>query len=129
MVALSASRLVCCAMVEMTLRTSPICMLDSPSCLTVSLAVLMTSRPRSAIDAASLVLREISVIAAPICSAPAATACTLVDTRSAALATAPAWALVSSDALEICIVLAESCSAAAATVCAEPSTFSMTSAI
>src|SRR3712207_31818 len=64
---------------------------------------------------------------APICSAPAATVCTFRDTSSAAPATTPDWAEVSSADAEICAELALSSSDEAATASADDATAVRTS--
>jgi hypothetical protein len=92
MVALSASRLVCSAMLEMTLTTSPISREESPSLITVELVVSAAATARPTTCAASLALCEISRMEAPISSAPAATVCTFRETSSAAPATTLACA-------------------------------------
>ena len=83
------------------------------------------STARLAIFAASFALLAISRIEAPICSAPAATVWTFWFTWSAAAATTPACALVSSVPAATSAFAVASSSAAAATVAA----VSMTPAI
>ena len=96
MVALSASRFVCSAIEVMTLTTSPISRLESPSLATVPLACCASSAADCATRTASVEDCEISRMLAVISSVAAATVCTLRDTCSAAAAAEPAWAEVSS---------------------------------
>ena len=79
-----------------TLTTLPISAEDSPSLATVAVVVSAAVTARAATSLASAAFDAISRIEAPICSAPAATVCTLRDTSSAAEATTPDWAEVSS---------------------------------
>ena len=74
---------------------------------------------RAATSLASAAFEAISRIEAPICSAPAATVCTLRETSSAAPDTTPDCAEVSSAEAEICAEDADSSSALAATASAE----------
>jgi hypothetical protein len=75
--------------------TLPISALESPSFATVAVVVSAAVTARAAASLASAALVAISRIEAPICSAPAATVCTLRLTSSAAPATTPDCALVS----------------------------------
>ena len=77
MVAFRASRLVCSAMQVMTLTTLPISADDSPSLATVAVVVSAATTALAATSLASAALLAISRMEAPICSAPAATVCTL----------------------------------------------------
>ena len=113
-VALSASRFVCSAMLVITLTTLPISAEDSPSLATVAVVVSAAVTARAATSLASAAFVAISRIEAPICSAPAATVCTLRLTSSAALDTTPDWAAVSSAEAEICADEADSSSEEAA---------------
>ena len=81
-VAFSASRLVCCAIEVMTLMTLPISALLSPSLAMVSLVVSADLTAVVATRAASAVFLAISLMLAPISSAPVATVCTLLATCS-----------------------------------------------
>ena len=83
-VAFSASRFVCSAMLVITLTTLPISAEDSPSLATVAVVVSAAVTARAATSLASAAFEAISRIEAPICSAPAATVCTLRETSSAA---------------------------------------------
>ena len=76
-VAFSASRFVCSAMLVITLTTLPISAEDSPSFATVAVVVSAAVTARAATSLASAAFDAISRIEAPICSAPAATVCTL----------------------------------------------------
>ena len=92
-VAFSASRFVCSAMLVITFTTLPISAADAPSLRTVSSVAAATSTALPATRAASFAFCAISRIDAPISSAPVATVCTLRDTCSAAADTTLAWAL------------------------------------
>ena len=96
MVALSASRLVCCAIEVMTLMTWPISVLLCPSLEMVSLVISAVRTAEDATRVASAVFLAISLMLAPISSAPVATVCTLLLTCSAAAETTLAWVAVSS---------------------------------
>ena len=109
-VAFSASRFVCSAMLVITLTTLPISAEDSPSLATVAVVVSAAVTARAATSLASAAFEAISRIDAPICSAPAATVCTLRDTSSAAPDTTPDCAEVSSADAEICADDADSSS-------------------
>jgi hypothetical protein len=95
MVAFSASRLVCSAIWVITRTTLPISADESPSLATVAFVVAASVTACAATPAASLADREISRIAEPISSVPAATVCTLRDTSSDAEASRPVWVEVS----------------------------------
>ena len=127
MVAFSASRLVCSAMLVITFTTLPISADESPSLATVAVVVSAAVTARAATSLASAALTAISRIDAPICSAPAATVCTLRETSSAAPATTPDCAEVSSAEAEICADDADSSSDDAATASAEATTVASTS--
>ena len=114
-VAFSANKFVCSAMLVITLTTSPISCELTPNFETVSFVAAATPVARFATFAASFAFWAISRIDAPICSAPAATACTLRLTCSAAAATTPACTLVSCDPAATCDVDADSSSADDAT--------------
>ena len=92
MVALRASRLVWPAIEVMTLMTLPISALDSPSWATVVLVLSATVTAAVATLAASAAFLAISLMLAPISSAPVATVCTFVLTCSAPAETMLAWA-------------------------------------
>ena len=116
MVALSASRLVCSAMLVITLTTLAICSDDSPSLATVAVVVSATSTACAATRATSAAFCAISRIEEPICSDPADTVCTLVETWPAAVATIPLCAEDSSASRAMFWALAESSSVAEARV-------------
>ena len=126
-VALSASRFVCSAMLVITFTTLPISADDAPSLLTVADVVSTAATALMATSLAAAALLAISRIEAPISSAPAATVATLRDTSSAAPATTPDWALVCSAPAEICDDDADSCSEEAATASADSTTEASTS--
>src|SRR4051794_18075149 len=118
-VAFRASRFVCSAIEVITFTTLPICAEDSPSFATVAVVVAAALTARDATSLASAAFEAISRIEAPICSAPAATVSTLRETSSAAPATTPDWAEVSSADAEICADDADNSSELAATASAE----------
>jgi hypothetical protein len=109
-----------------TLTTLPISAEDSPSLATVAVVVSAAVTARAATSLASAAFDAISRIEAPISSAPAATVCTLRETSSAAEATTPDWAEVSSAEAEICADDADSSSDEAATASAELTTVAST---
>jgi hypothetical protein len=111
MVALRASRLVCCAMEVMTLMTLPISTLDSPSLAMVWLVDSATPTAALATLADSLALLAISRMEACICSLPVATTVTFLDTCSLAAETTLAWVAVSSALEAIWLLTAVSSSA------------------
>src|SRR3954469_24326501 len=122
MVALSASRFVCSAIEVITFTTLPISAEDSPSLAIVADVDAAASTALVATWLASSAFDAISRIEAPICSAPAATVCTLRLTSSAAPETTPACAEVSSAPAEICDEDADSSSELAATASADDAT-------
>jgi hypothetical protein len=85
-VALSASRFVCSAIAVITFSTSPISRLESPSLATVCWAAAASSVAACATRAASVEFDAISRMLTLICSAAAATVCTLRDISSAVAA-------------------------------------------
>jgi hypothetical protein len=118
--------LVCSAIELIALMTCPISLDEAPSLATVSLVVVAICAAWAATLAASVEFWAISRMEALICSAPAATVCTLRETCSAADATTPACADVSSDPAATWLDDADSSSAAAATVCADSTTSDIT---
>src|SRR4051812_33210199 len=125
MVALRASRLVCCAIEVMTLSTLPISALLSPSLATVAVVVFATATPVVATLAASWAFLAISRMLAPRSSTLLETLCAFLLICSPALATTLAWARVSSALLAICWLTEVSSSEALASVTALSVTFSM----
>ena len=122
MVAFSASRLVCSAMQVITFTTLPISAEDSPSFVTVALVVSTAVTAFAATSDAAAAFDAISRMLAPISSAPAATVWTFRLTSSAAPATTPDCAEVSSADAEICADDADSSSELAATASADATT-------
>ena len=110
-----------------TFTTLPISAEESPSLATVAVVVAAAVTALLATSLASAALLAISRMLAPICSAPAATVCTLRDTSSAADDTTPDCAEVSSAEAEICAEDADSSSDDAATASAERTTVARTS--
>src|SRR5271165_3498068 len=96
-VALSARRLVCCAIEVMTLITWPISLEDSPNLETVAVVVSAVLTAAVATLAASVAFLAISLMLAPISSAPVATVWRFWLTVSAAFETTSAWADVSAE--------------------------------
>jgi hypothetical protein len=106
-------------MLVITFTTLPISAEDSPSFATVAVVDSAALTARVATSLASAAFDAISRIEAPICSAPAATVCTLRLTSSAAPDTTPDCAEVSSADAEICAEDADSSSELEATESAE----------
>ena len=121
-VAFSASRFVCSAMLVIAFTTAPISCDDVPSFVIVTVVASASATAVAATRAASFAFCEISRIDAPICSAPAATVPTFRDTSSAAEDTTPDCALVSSADAEISAEDADSSSDDAATASADAAT-------
>jgi len=107
MVAFNASKLVCCAIDVITLMTWPISFEDSPNLDTVAVVLSATRTAEVAILAASLAFLAISLMLAPISSAPVATVCRFWLTCSAAEETTFACAEVSSELAVICWLVLE----------------------
>ena len=120
MVAFSASRLVCCAIEVMTLITCPISALLWPSLLMVSLVASADFTAAVATRVASAVFLAISLMLAPISSAPVATVWTLLATCSEAAETTLAWVAVWSALALICWLTRLSSSAADTSAVALP---------
>ena len=96
----------------MTLITNPISVLESPSFETVAVVVSATLTAEVAILAASVAFFAISLMLAPISSAPVATVCRFWLTCKVASDTTLAWAEVSSELAVICWLVVESSSLA-----------------
>jgi hypothetical protein len=119
-VAFSASRLVCPAMVLIRPTTSPIFCAPSASVLTMLSVRLASCTARSAISDDCATWRAISEIDADNCSAADATVCTLTLAASTAAVTLVACAVVSPVVAAIAPAVASSSVAAEATTPTRP---------
>jgi len=123
MVAFSASRLVCSAIVVIRVTTLPISSAASFSACTMVFADSALTLASVVVRSASATCRVISWIDADSCSAAAATVWALAEACSVAAATAVVWSVVASASCVRLPAVPRICSAAAATESTTPETW------